>query len=74
MNLPQISGLELIKILNKFGFEIIRRRGSHIRLEKKTDKDIIRLTVPMHNQLKKGTLSRIIKDSGISEEEFNRLL
>ena len=42
-----------------------------MRLEKKTDGEIIKLTVPIHEKLKKGTLSRIIKDSGLSEEEFS---
>ena len=74
MKLPQISGLKLIKILNKAGFEIIRRKGSHVRLEKRINEKIIKLTVPMHDKLKKGTLSRIIKDSKLSEEEFERLL
>ena len=73
MKLPQISGLKLIKILNRAGFEIIRRKGSHVRLEKKISEKIIKLTVPMHDKLKKGTLSRIIKDSKLSEEEFEKL-
>ena len=70
MRLPQISGLEIIKILRKFGFVTTRQKGSHVRLEKKTDKEIIKLTVPMHNKLKKGTLLSIIKASKISEKEF----
>lgn len=74
MKLPQISGLKLIKILNKSGFKIIRRKGSHVRLEKRIEEKIIKLTVPMHDNLKKGTLSRIIKDSKLSEQEFERLL
>ena len=74
MRLPQISGKELIKILSKLDFNVVRQRGSHIRLEKKTNEEIIKLTVPLHPQLKKGTLSRIIKDSKVSEEEFSRFL
>ncbi|MCK4647778.1 type II toxin-antitoxin system HicA family toxin [Candidatus Pacearchaeota archaeon] len=74
MKLPQISGLNLIKILRKFGFVIVRQRGSHVRLEKKINEDILKLTVPMHDKLKKGTLSRIIKDSMINVEEFERFL
>jgi len=73
MKLPQISGLNLIKILNKFGFVTIRQKGSHVRLEKKTNEEIIKLTVPMHNKLKKGTLNRIIKDSKIKEDELEKL-
>jgi len=74
MNLPQISGLKLLKIFHKAGFEIIRRKGSHVRLEKKTDEKIIKLTIPMYDRLKKGTLSRILKDSKLTEEEFENLL
>jgi len=70
MKLPQISGRELIKIFSKLDFKIVRQRGSHVRLEKKIDKETIKLTIPMHAQLKKGTLSRIIKDSKINEKEF----
>ncbi len=74
MKLPQISGLKLIKILHKAGFIIIRQRGSHVRLEKKINNETIKLTVPLHNKLKKGTLLSIIKASKLSEEEFNELL
>jgi len=37
MKLPQISGFELIKILSKAGYAIVRKKGSHVRLEKKFD-------------------------------------
>lgn len=70
MKLPQVSGYKLIKILSKAGYAIVRKRGSHVRLEKKIDGEIIKLTVPVHEKLKKGTLSRIIKDSRLSEGEF----
>jgi len=74
MKLPQISGIELIKILCKLGFVSVRQRGSHVRLEKITGKEVIKLTVPLHSKLKKGTLLSIIKASKISEEEFEELL
>lgn len=72
MKLPQISGKELIKIFTKFGFLVVRQRGSHVQLEKRAGNEIIRLTIPMHNQLKKGTLSHIIKASKINEEELEK--
>jgi predicted RNA binding protein YcfA (HicA-like mRNA interferase family) len=74
MKLPQISGKELIKILSKCGFVVVRQRGSHVRLEKKLNGEVVKITVPVHPQLKKGTLSAIIKDSKISEEEFSKFL
>jgi len=74
MKLPQISGKELIKILTKFGFITTRQRGSHVQLEKKTEEETIKLTIPVHQQLKKGTLSSIIKTSKINEKDLERHL
>lgn len=70
MKLPQISGKELIKKLMKFGFVVTRQRGSHVRLEKNTKEKTIKITVPNHPLLKKGTLNSIIKASELKEEEI----
>jgi predicted RNA binding protein YcfA (HicA-like mRNA interferase family) len=72
MKLPQISGKDLIKIFTKLGFVVIRQRGSHVQLEKINGSEIIKLTVPMHQQLKRGTLSHIIKASKIDEKELEK--
>ncbi|GAF97646.1 unnamed protein product [marine sediment metagenome] len=72
--LPVISGREAVKALNRAGFRVVRQRGSHVRLEKRTEERLIKLTVPLHKSLKKGTLRRIIKDSGLTVQEFNGLL
>ncbi|MAG02314.1 hypothetical protein CMI42_03175 [Candidatus Pacearchaeota archaeon] len=71
MELPQISGFKLIKVLSKFDFIPIRQKGSHVRLVKKEDGNIIKLTVPLHDRMKKGTLSRIIKDSKVDMREIS---
>ena len=70
MKLPQISGKDLIKILCKLGFVVVRKKGSHVRLEKNSEQGTIKLTVPMHENLKKGTLNQIIKASDLKEEDF----
>ncbi|MCK4444612.1 MAG: type II toxin-antitoxin system HicA family toxin [Thermoplasmata archaeon] len=72
--LPSISGREAIKALRKAGFVVVRQKGSHVRLKKTTKEGPIKLTIPMHPTLKKGTLSRIIKDAGLTVEEFAELL
>ncbi|MFZ1077852.1 MAG: type II toxin-antitoxin system HicA family toxin [Nitrosotalea sp.] len=72
--LPITSGKDVIKALSKAGFRVIRQKGSHVRLEKVHADKIIKLTVPLHKELKKGTLSRIIDDAGMSVEDFSRLL
>lgn len=74
MKLPVVTGKDVIKALSKAGFVADRQRGSHVRLEKISGFDIIKVTVPLHNPLKKGTLARIIKDSGLSVDEFVELL
>lgn len=74
MKMPVVSGKETINALTKAGFVIDRQRGSHVRLEKNFGDDVIKITVPLHNPLKKGTLARIIKDSGLSVDDFVGLL
>ena len=70
MKLPLISGIEVIKRLKRAGFIATRQKGSHVRLEKYVGNKTIKITVPLHSELKKGTLSRIIKDAGLTLEEF----
>lgn len=72
--LPISSGKDVIKALSKAGFRVIRQRGSHVRLEKIQDDKIIKLTVPLHHELKKGTLSRIVDDADMTIDDFVRLL
>ncbi|MBS3079886.1 type II toxin-antitoxin system HicA family toxin [Candidatus Pacearchaeota archaeon] len=72
--LPQISADELIKILEKIGFEVIRQRGSHIFMKHLDGRTT---TVPNHpgEKLDRGLLNKILKkDIQISREEFERLL
>jgi len=73
MKIPMISGLEVIKRLRKAGFIAVRQKGSHVRLEKRIEEGMIKLTVPLHDEMKKGTLNRIIKDAGLNLEEFENL-
>jgi predicted RNA binding protein YcfA (HicA-like mRNA interferase family) len=70
MKLPVVYGYDVIKALTKIGFEIKRRKGSHVVLQK----EFIVLTVPLRKTLKKGTLRAIIRQAGLSVEEFLKLL
>lgn len=73
--LRKISGEKVIKILcNKMGFEISGRSGSHVRLSKLTEKGKVGTVVPMHKELKIGTLKGILKLAKINEEEFTKYL
>jgi len=69
-----LSAQELINILTRFGYEVSRQRGSHIRLVKHSDNGTHHVTIPNHNPIKLGTLSSIISDVaenlGIDKEDF----
>ncbi len=68
--LPVVSGKETVKVLVKLGFEVRMGKGDHVVLKK----GFRVFVVPLHNPLKKGTLRKILKQAGISVEEFNTLL
>lgn len=70
--LPVISGTECIKALEQIGFAIDRQRGSHIILVREEPKTTV--TVPQHNELDRGTLRAIIRQVGLSVDEFVKLL
>jgi predicted RNA binding protein YcfA (HicA-like mRNA interferase family) len=70
MKLPVLSRIEVINRLKKFGFIATRQKGSQVRLEKYSEGKVIKLTLPLHSELKKATLARIIKDAGLTLEEF----
>ena len=58
--LPQISGRDLIHLLQSLGYEILRQKGSHVRLRRVSAVGEHNITVPDHNTLAKGTLNDIL--------------
>ena len=70
--LPRISGRECVKALGKAGFATRRQEGSHIILRRSDP--FGQLVVPDHKELDRGTLRAIIRQAGISVEEFINLL
>ncbi len=68
--LPVISGEDLVRALQKFGYEIARQKGSHVRLRNKAEPRRLPVTVPLHKELAPGTLKSILRDAGISAEEL----
>jgi len=73
--LREISGKSAVKILcNKFGFQITGHSGSHVRLSKMTPEGKIGTVVPMHGELKIGTLRGILKLAKIEPDYFSKYL
>lgn len=73
-DIPSLSYRKVVNALQRAGFVVVRQRGSHIRLQKRTKERVFKLTVPAHTPIKKSTLARILKDASLSIEEFKELL
>ncbi len=76
--LPQVSGQQLVKILERLGYQVIRQRGSHIRMRKVTTSGEHNITIPNHKSIAKGTLSDIITKASLwnnmSKDELINML
>ena len=64
--LPHVSGTEAVRALQELGFEVIRQKGSHLVMRRGSQGCI----VPNHREIKIGTLAGIIRQAGVSAEEF----
>ncbi|MDI6760044.1 MAG: type II toxin-antitoxin system HicA family toxin [Candidatus Brocadiaceae bacterium] len=72
--LPVLSGKGVIKLLKRVGFLPARQRGSHIILIKQEpQKGKKAVVVPDHKEVDKGTLVEIIRQAGLTREEFMKL-
>ncbi len=65
-----LSGREVCKILEAEGFSEVRQRGSHIVMQKRSGNTTTTVPVPDHSELKAGTLSSIIRQSGLARSLF----
>ena len=71
--LPRVSGRDVVTALGKIGYNFDRQRGSHIVL-RHFEPPHRMLTVPDHTEIAKGTLRAIIRQAGLTVEEFTDLL
>jgi predicted RNA binding protein YcfA (HicA-like mRNA interferase family) len=71
--LPIISGKELVKLFSRLNYEIDHQTGSHIILRNKNP-PFRRLTIPNHPEIAKGTLLAILREAGLTREDFFNML
>lgn len=64
--LPALSGADVIGALERLGFTQVRQRGSHVVLRRGS----VGCVVPLHKQLKTGTLRGIIRQAQVTQQEF----
>ena len=70
--LPRLSGQDCVKALSRVGFYLKRQEGSHLVLRR--DDPFTQVVVPNHKELDRGTLRAIIRQAGLSVEQFTQLL
>ena len=68
--LPRVSGNEIIRALERLGFQQIRQRGSHVVMKKTDATGTHGCVIPRHPELAAGTLRGILRQAGVSLDEL----
>jgi predicted RNA binding protein YcfA (HicA-like mRNA interferase family) len=71
---PSVNYPQIIAAFERIGWQVVRQRGSHIRLQKRTERGTQKITVPAHKPVKRSTLAKILKDAEIEVDAFIALL
>ena len=72
--LRKVTGQEAIRALQRLGFEKVRQRGSHVILKKETSEGAVGCVIPLHRELKIGTLRGILRQAKVTPDEFMDML
>ena len=71
---PSLGYHEFIHALRRDGWIVVRQRGSHIRLQKRARVELLKLTVPAHQPIKRSTLSHLLKQAHLSVDDLLKLI
>jgi predicted RNA binding protein YcfA (HicA-like mRNA interferase family) len=71
---PSLDYYKVIQALRRDGWIVVRQKGSHVRLQKTTLDETLKITVPAHSPIKRSTLSHILKQARLSVDQFLKLL
>ena len=71
---PSLPYTRIIRALQRDGWTVVRQRGSHIRLRKRTGGEVLKITVPAHRPVKRSTLAHILKQTRTDLDRFLQLL
>lgn len=71
---PSLSYEQVVNALRRDGWLVVRQRGSHIRLQKRTPDEILKIIVPAHRPIKRSTLSHFLKQARLELAAFLELL
>ena len=67
---PGLSGAQIVRALEKLGFVVARQSGSHIVMRRNGQGCV----VPSHKEVKVGTVNGVLRQAGVTAEEFNSVL
>lgn len=67
---PSLPYDQIIRALQRDGWVVVRQKGSHVRLQKHTVAETLKLTIPAHRPVKRSTLSHILKQARIDVTDF----
>ena len=70
--LPVLKGKKVVRIFEKFGWEVARKKDSHIIMVK--ENSIATLSIPNHKEVARGTLRSLIRSAGLTVQEFENAL
>jgi len=71
---PSLPYDQIIKALQRDGWVVVRQKGSHVRLQKHTAAETLKVTVPTHRPVKRSTFAHILKQTKLTTEDFEALL
>ncbi|RKY76109.1 hypothetical protein DRQ12_10655 [candidate division KSB1 bacterium] len=71
---PSLNYDKVNKALQRDGWVIVRQKGSHIRLQKHIENEVLKIIVPAHKPIKRSTLSHILKQAKITVDDFLKKL
>ncbi|MFN7942908.1 MAG: type II toxin-antitoxin system HicA family toxin [Thermoanaerobaculia bacterium] len=72
--IPSLGYREVVHAFQRDGWVVVRQRGSHIRRQKHTPREVLKLTVPAHLPIKRPTLAHPLKQAHLDLEAFLALL
>lgn len=71
---PSLNYPQIIKAFQRDGWTVVRQKGSHIRLQKRIDNELLKITVPAHRPVKRSTLAHILKQARLEVDRFLQLV
>jgi predicted RNA binding protein YcfA (HicA-like mRNA interferase family) len=72
--IPSVAYDRVIRSLQRDGWVVVRQKGGHIRLQKRTHDEVLKLTIPAHKPIKHSTLSHILKQARMDVDRFLELM